>query len=158
MMTIKQVDFEEQEPFVEWLEEERSANSHESVLFVGYNPVSWHVLAGIGPKDAKPEWAYRTLPVPQTRREAEDIWNDMHEEHLCLLFHVDLYVQDMIVAIRQGIWKSIDDTYLAQPRQKFTEITDEEAQNLIDDPRMWSAMCGEVQMFGVSCRIRQVKS
>ncbi len=85
--------------------------------------------------------------------EARQIWDTTHEEYLCLFFQLELYVQPIVVAVRQGVWRSIDDTYLSRRKCEFREITDQEAEQLVGESETWSAMCGEVQMFGISCRL-----
>jgi hypothetical protein len=59
----------------------------------------------------------------------------------------------IVVAVRNGLWHSLDNHFLPYKKEQFREINDDEMKKLFADSKAWTGMCGEAQMFGIGCRV-----
>ena len=156
-MSTPEKEFENLRDFVRWigLQIKKYSNSpnEQSRLFVGYDLISWRLRAAIGSVENCPEWASSSFPLQSALAEAGNIWGSTHEQHLCLFFRHDLYVHHIIVAVRNGLWRFLDDRFLPHKKEGFVEISDDEMKKLFGASKAWTGMCGEAQMFGIGCRV-----
>lgn len=161
-MQLEPTNFHSKAAFVTWLQESASQCASQRIddptVFVGYDALSWQLWAAVGPRTAAPKWAFRSCPLPQTKAAAKVIWDDSHEEHLCLFLQCDLYVDCLLVAVRNGVWQSIDERFLPRSKSAFREISHDAAERLVGDARVWSAIRGEAQLCGFSSRVLRQKS
>lgn len=148
--------FTEKRKFIAWIKalSSRSHNADIRVVF-GYDPISWSLRATAVHGTERPPWATTELPLPIDVSQAQDIWDSIQHDNLCLFLCLELTCDLIVVAVRNGLWRALDDRYLSYPKNAFTELTYDDAKTLINDSRLWSALCGEVQMFGVGCRLLQ---
>jgi hypothetical protein len=102
---------------------------------IGYDLMSWSLKATIAPSGDEPPWAIMALPFPVTASEARDLWNSIQEENLCLFFFLEEYIGGILVAARNGAWKSLDDRYLPHSKSSFIEISYEDGRLVIPKVR-----------------------
>lgn len=146
--------FQTKREFVRWIRNLSAPKGdvHMRVV-VGYDLISWSLKAAVAPQHEVPAWAGAVLPLPISAKQAAEIWDATQEENLCLYFYLEKGFGAIIVAARNGIWKALDERYLPFKKGEFTELSYENAKTMVRDSKVWSALCGEVQMFGVSCRL-----
>jgi hypothetical protein len=156
-MALEVEEFDKRKPIIQWVrranEECAKPGGDHSSLFVGYNVYAWRLIVSVADADNAPVWALESFSLPLRISVANEIWNRIHEEHLCLFFEFDREVERILVAVRNGIWASLDDRFMSFKKDKFTEIMDEQARSLLRSRADWGAMVAEVQAFGVSCRV-----
>jgi hypothetical protein len=156
----KKYTFHSVADFRRWLRTlpENKPNQDEAnpVLLVGYDPASWHLCACTGDASKAPEWSTLAVPFPISTNTATEIWRSLEEKHLCIYFYTETFTHCVLVAIRHGLWLSLDESILPTKRNRFREISHEQAESLISSSRGkldWRAMGMEVLQFGVSCRV-----
>ncbi|MFZ5833616.1 MAG: hypothetical protein ACOY3P_26305 [Planctomycetota bacterium] len=146
--------FAKKREFMEWIRAISSGTSepHTRVVF-GYDPISWSVKAIVVAQGHKPLWGISELTLPIRASQAREVWDSIQEDNLCLFFCLKLDLGIILVAARNGAWRSLDDQYLPYKKSLFAEVSDNEAKKLVGDSEAWSALCREVQLFGVGCRV-----
>jgi hypothetical protein len=153
---VSREEFKRKRSFISWLrpwiKSQKSGRVSHQVLFLGYDPVTWTLWGSIAAENLKPSWASRVHSMPTTIREAEGLWDSVQDDFFCVFFKRDMYLHEIFVAVRQGIWNSLDEAALPQ-KSEYVELDDEEFDRQVSDKKIRSAMCRETHLFGVSCRI-----
>ena len=115
--------FEKKRDFLEWARRlSYMPAAADSRLFVGYELISWALKATVGARHQKPAWAITEMTLPITPIQAKQAWDTIQEENLCLFFYLEQYVGGILVAVRNGVWKSLDNRYLPHNKGSFAEI------------------------------------
>lgn len=125
----------------------------EPVIVLGYDPVSWSLKAMVMQGTDSPAWGKVALPLPMNATQASDIWDSIQGDNLCHFFLLEMDIGTIVAAARNGLWQSLDNRSLPFEKTAFTELSYDDAKKIVGDSKVWSALCGEVQMFGVSCRV-----
>lgn len=153
-MTCPLREFRSRTAFVDWLREfiktDRHNPTHHDQLYVAYDPRSWRFMASIGGAEEKPESASYSFPLPKTLKQGGQIWDDIQEQHICVYYLHDS--MEILIAIRNGLWESFVATLFRNDPRDFREITDDQAQAIINDRKEFSKMCAELYCLGISCR------
>jgi len=148
--------FDKKREFVEWVKGVSSQISgSEMWAAFGYDPISWSLKAATTHSSEKPDWANVVLRLPISARQAGQVWGSIQEENLCLFYLLEVELGSILVAARNGAWCSLDDRFLSYRKGAFSELCYDDACKLVDDNKIWSALCREVRMFGVGCRVLQ---
>ena len=132
--------FDKKRGFVEWAIDLTSrgvpANAR---IVIGYDLMSWSLKASIARESQTPAWATTVLRLPVTASQAREVWDAIQGENLCLFFFHEQYIGGILVAARNGAWKSLDDRYLPHGKGSFREISYEEAEKILNNKKIWTA-------------------
>lgn len=146
--------FGKKREFIEWATSIQSQTTQpDARAFVGYEPISWSLKGTIAQESQRPAWAITGLPLPIKASQAKQVWDSVQEENLCLFFYLELHFGVILVGARNGAWRSLDDRHLPHKKDAFTELSDDDAKKLVIDKKAWSELVGEVQLFGMGCRV-----
>ena len=146
--------FETKRAFVEWAASlSPQAVSAGARVFVGYDLMSWSLKATVAQEGSGIDWAITNLPLPIKKSLAKELWDTIQEENLCLFFFHEQYIGGILVAARNGVWRSLDDRFLPYRKDSFVEIPAEEAEKLLNNNRIWTSLIAESHSFGIGCRL-----
>ena len=146
--------FREEKLFSDWVTAIIPSTENQlTAVALGYDLLNWQLKATLISNDEVPDWAIDEIRLPVARSIATATWDKIANEFLCLFFFFSNDDATVLVAARNGAWKTIDDRFLSFRKTDFQEVEFEQAERLVNDKEKWSEMIAEVQMFGITCRL-----
>src|SRR6188768_3690822 len=112
-MSHNDQSFGSEASFVKWVTDHARDGNR---LVIGYELRTWRLRAAIVDEHAIcPPWSQREVALPVKKKELQAIWREFNEANFILFFLCEGAVETILVAARNGLWRSLDERYMPSP-------------------------------------------